>query len=87
MAIVNADPEKLKQLAKTFTSSASQLEQVARAMRRALDQSGWNDSERQKFEVDFSATVKTLNQFTEKLKGQYAIELNKKAASLDQYGR
>jgi uncharacterized protein YukE len=85
MPDVHADPEKLKQLAKDFTSSADQLEQVARALSRALDRSGWEDSERQKFEQDFQKTVKSLSQFTDKLKSQYAPVLQKKAAALEQY--
>ena len=82
MPDVHADREKLKQLAKTLTSSADQLQQVARALSRALDNSGWQDAERQKFEQDFKQTIKTLSQFTEKLKGQYAPVLQKKAAAL-----
>lgn len=85
MPDVHADPEKLKQLAKSLTSSADQLQQIARSLSRALDNSGWQDAERQKFEQDFKQTVKALNQFTEKLKGQYAPVLQKKAAALEQY--
>lgn len=85
MPDVHADPEKLKQLAKTLTSSADQLQQVARALSRALDSSGWQDAERQKFEQDFKQAIKTLSQFAEKLKGQYAPVLQKKAAALEQY--
>lgn len=87
MPEVHADPEKLKQLARTLTSSADQLQQVSRALSRALDSSGWQDAERQRFEQDFKQTVKTLSQFTEKLKGQYAPVLQKKAAALEQYSR
>jgi uncharacterized protein YukE len=82
---VVADPEKLKQLAKTLTSSADQLQQIARGLSRALDNSGWQDAERQKFEQDFKQTVKSLGKFTEKLKDQYAPALQKKAAALEQY--
>ena len=85
MPEVHADPEKLKQFANTLTSSADQLQQVARTLSRALDRSGWQDSERQKFEQDFKQTVKALTQFTEKLKGQYASALQRKAAALEQY--
>jgi hypothetical protein len=82
---VHADPEKLKQLAKTFVASADQLQQVARALSRALDSSGWQDAERQKFEQDFKQTLKSLTQFTEKLKAEYSPALQKKAAALEQY--
>ena len=85
MPEVHADPEKLRQLAKSLTNSADQLQQVARSLSRALESSGWQDSERQKFEQDFRQTVKSLSQFTEKLKSQYAPVLQKKAAALEQY--
>lgn len=85
MPDVHADPEKLKQLARSLTKSADQLQQVARSLSRALETSGWQDSERQKFEQDFKQTVKSLSQFTDKLKSQYAPILQKKAAALEQY--
>ena len=85
MPDVHADPEKLKQFAKTLTSSADQLQQMARTLSRALENSGWQDAERQKFEQDFKQTIKTLSTFTDKLKSQYAPALNKKAAALEQY--
>jgi uncharacterized protein YukE len=85
MPDVRADPEKLKQLAKTLTKSADQLQQVAQALSRALESSGWQDSERQKFEQDFKQTVKSLGQFTDKLKSEYAPILQKKASALEQY--
>ena len=85
MPDVHADPEKLKQLARTLTTSADELQKVARTLTRALESSGWQDAERQKFEQDFKQTVRTLGQFTEKLKGQYAPALQKKAAALEQY--
>jgi uncharacterized protein YukE len=85
MASVIADPEKLKQLAKTLGSSADQLQQIARNLTRALDSSGWNDAERQKFEQDFKQSVRNLTQFTDLLKSQYAPLLQRKAAALEQY--
>lgn len=85
MPEVHADPEKLKQLAKALTSSADQLQQVARTLSSALNNSGWHDAERQKFEQDFKQTVRTLGQFTEKLKSQYVPDLQRKAAALEQY--
>ncbi len=85
MPDVKADPEKLRELAKSLTASADQMQEIARSLSRALSNSGWQDAERQKFEQDFKQTVKTIGQFTEKLKGQYAPALQKKAAALDQY--
>jgi len=85
MPDVHADPEKLKEFARTLIKSADQLQQVAQSLSRALDKSGWNDSERQKFEQDFKQTVKSLTQFNEKLKSTYAPTLQKKASALEQY--
>lgn len=85
MPDVHADPEKIKQFAKVLGTSADQLEQIARSMSRALDNSAWKDAERQKFEQDFKQTVKVLGEFTEKLKRQYVPTLQRKAAALEQY--
>jgi uncharacterized protein YukE len=85
MASVIADPEKLKQLARTFGGSADQLQQIARNLTRALDSSGWDDAERRKFEQDFKQSMRTLNQFADMLKNQYAPALQRKAAALEQY--
>jgi uncharacterized protein YukE len=82
---IHADPEKMRQFARALASSADQLQQVARALSRALDSSGWQDAERQKFEQDFKQTVKALSQLSEKLKGQYAPAMQKKAAALEQF--
>lgn len=85
MPDVRADPDKLRQLAKTCQNSAGQFEQLARQLRRSLDSTGWKDSEREKFEADFNQTLKTLTSFTARLRDQYAPQLQKKAAALDQY--
>lgn len=87
MPEVHADPDKLRQLAKAFAASADELQQVARRMTRALQSSGWDDAERQRFEQDFNQTVKALGQFTQKLKSEYAPNLQRKAAALDQFRR
>jgi len=85
MPDIHADPERLKQLAKTLMASAEQLQQLAREMSRALDNSGWQDAERQKFEQDFKQTLKAVTQFTEKLKHEYVPDLQKKVTALEQY--
>jgi ABC-type transporter Mla subunit MlaD len=82
---VNADPEKLNQLARTLSSSADQLQQIARSLARAVDSSIGRDAEMQKFQQDFKQALKTLTRFGETLKGQYAPTLQKKAAALEQY--
>jgi uncharacterized protein YukE len=85
MAGVIADSEKLSQLARTMSSSADQLQQIARNLTRALDSSGWDDAERQKFEQEFKQSLRYLTQFAELLKSQYAPLLQRKAAALEQY--
>ncbi|HEY1704274.1 MAG TPA: hypothetical protein VGG75_31655 [Trebonia sp.] len=85
MAGVIADAEKLRQLARILGSSADQLQQISRNLTRALDSSGWNDAERQKFEQQFKQSLRGLSQFTELLKSQYAPLLQRKAAALEQY--
>lgn len=87
MAGVIADAEKLRQLARTFSSSADQLQQIARNLTRALDSSGWDDTERQKFEQEFKQSMRNMTQFTELLKSRYAPLLQRKAAALEQYQR
>ena len=85
MPEVNADPEKLNQLAKTMSSSADQLQQIARSLARAVDSSVGRDAEMRRFQQDFKQALKTLTRFSETLKDQYAPTLQKKAAALEQY--
>lgn len=87
MPEVNADPEKLKQLAKTLTSSADKLQQIARTLSRAVDGAVGRDAEMQKFQHEFKQSLKTLTRFGETMKGQQAPALQKKAAALEQYQR
>lgn len=85
MPDVHADAEKLRQFSKTLTSSADQLQQLTRSLSRALESTGWQGAERLRFEQDFKQTVRALSQHAEKLKGQYAPDLQKKAAALEQF--
>jgi|HubBroStandDraft_2_1064218.scaffolds.fasta_scaffold1801383_1 hypothetical protein len=85
MAGVNADPEKLKQFGKTLSSSADQLQQIARNLARALESAQWKDPEGQKFEQEFKHSLRNLTQFAEQSKSQYAPRLQKKVAALEQY--
>ena len=85
MPDVHADPDKLRQFASALSRSAQQLESIARQLQRGLDATGWQDSERQRFEQDFQQTVRTLTQFTDRLRGQYVPQLQKKAAALDRF--
>jgi hypothetical protein len=85
MPDIHADPEKLRQFASALSRSAQQLESIARQLQRSLDSTGWLDSERQRFEQDFQLTVRSLTQFTERLRSQYVPQLQKKAAALDRF--
>jgi Proteins of 100 residues with WXG len=82
---VRADPEKLRQFASALSRSSSQLESIARQLRRSLETTGWQDSERQRFEQDFQATVHALSGFTERLRDTYVPQLRKKADALDRF--
>lgn len=85
MSDVHADPEKLRQFAKQLERAADQLVDVPRELSRALDRSGWEDAERLKFEQDFKLALKSLSQFTDKLRNEYAPALQRRASILDQY--
>jgi Proteins of 100 residues with WXG len=85
MPDVHADPDKLRQFAATLSRSAQQLESIARQLQRSLESTGWQDSERQRFEQDFQQTVRILGQFTDRLRSQYVPQLQKKAAALDRF--
>ena len=85
MPDVIADPDKLRAFASSLVKAADQLEQIGRQMQRSLDATGWRDSERQKFEQDFKATLKSVQQFSARLKSKYVPQLQRKAAALDQF--
>ncbi len=85
MPEVNADPEKLRQFAKALSASSQQFDQLARSLQRSLDATNWKDSERQRFESDFKQTLKTISQFSERLRSQYVPQLQKKAEALDRF--
>jgi uncharacterized protein YukE len=82
---VVADPDKLRRFAGHLTSSAGQLESIARQLQRSLDATGWQDSERRRFEEDFQQTIRSLSAFTQRLRDTYAPQLLKKAEALDRY--
>lgn len=87
MPEVVADPEKLRSFAANLKSASERLEQINRELHRSLEATGWRDSERQKFEQDFKATMKSIQQFSARLKSDYVPQLQRKAAALDQFRR
>lgn len=87
MPEVNADPEKLKQLAGALQKAAQQCEQISRQLQRSLDNTGWRDPERTKFEQNLKESLKALNRIADHMKSQLAPQLQKKAAALEQFHR
>jgi hypothetical protein len=85
MAEVNADPDKLRQFAKTLSVSAQQFEQLSRQMQRGLDGTGWHDRERQRFDQDFKQTLVSVSKLADELRSQYVPRLQKMADALDQF--
>ena len=85
MAEINADPDRLRQFAKTLASTSQQFEQLARQLQRSLDATNWKDSERQKFDQDFKQALRSISQFSERLKSDYVPKLQKKADALDRF--
>lgn len=85
MAGVFADPDKLRQFANQLSKASDQLDLVTRQLSSGLQQTGWNDRERAKFEQDFRATVRSIAMFSQRIRSEYAPALKRKAAALDQY--
>ena len=84
---VNADPDKLRELAKKLKSSGEQIEQMHRQALGALQASGWNDRERQRFEADLSRDLKAAAVIGRKLQSDYPTTLERKAQALDDFRR
>lgn len=85
MSQITADPVKLRQFAKRLSASAQQLDQLARQLQRGLDQTGWRDSERQKFDADFHQALRSIRQLTEQLNGYFVPQLQRKAEALERF--
>ena len=84
---VNADPAKLRDLAKKLKASGQQMEQLQRQALGALQSSGWNDRERQRFEADLSRDHKSATAIGRKLQNDYPKALERKAKALDDFRR
>jgi hypothetical protein len=85
MARVDADPEKLKQLANQFKAGADSCEQLARQLQRSLDRADWHDQERQKFEASLKESLRALSRVADQFRSQFPAELQRKAAALEQF--
>jgi hypothetical protein len=86
MSVV-ADPTKLRELAKKLKNAGQQMEQMQRQALGALQSSGWNDRERQRFEASLSQDMKTAAAISHKLQNDYPKALERKAKALDDFGR
>lgn len=84
---VVADPAKLRDLAKKLKRAGDQLEQMQRQALSALQSSGWDDRERQRFEADLSRDLKTVTTIGKKLQNDYPKALERKAKALDDFRR
>ncbi len=84
---VNADPAKLRELAAKLKAAGQQMEQLQRQALGALQSSGWNDRERQRFEADLSRDLKGVATIGRKLQSDYPKTLQRKAQALDDFRR
>jgi len=84
---VVADPAKLRDLAKKLKAAGDQIEQMQRQVLGALQSSGWNDSERQRFEADLSRDMKGAAAIGKRLQNDYPKVLERKAKALDDFRR
>lgn len=85
MPEVIADPAKLRQFAKTLAASAQQFDDLTRRLQRSLDATGWRGSDRQRFEQDFRQALKTISQFSERLRHQDVPNLQRRAEALERF--
>ena len=84
---VVADPAKLRELAKKLKNTGDQLEQMRRQALSALQASGWDDRERQRFEADLSRDLKSVTTVGKRLQNEYPKALERKAKALDDFRR
>jgi hypothetical protein len=84
---VIADPDKLRQLATKLKNAGQQIEQLQRQAMGALQSSGWNDRERERFEAALSQDLKAAAAIGRKLQNDYPKALERKAKALDDFRR
>jgi hypothetical protein len=84
---VIADPTKLRELAKKLKKAGEQIEHMQRQALGALQASGWNDRERQRFEANLSRDMKAASAIGRKLQNDYPKALERKAKALDDFRR
>ena len=87
MVNVVADPDKLRHLAAKLKSVGQQVEQLQRLARGALQSSGWNDKERERFEADLARDLRAAAAIAQRLQHDYPRTLERKARALDEFNR
>jgi hypothetical protein len=84
---VIADPAKLRELATKLKNAGQTIDQMQRQALGALQSSGWNDRERERFEAELSRDLKAAAAIGRKLQNDYPKLLERKAKALDDFGR
>lgn len=84
---VIADPTKLRDLAKRLKAAGQQIEQLQRQTRGALQASGWEGKDRQRFESELQRDLKNAAAVGRRLQNDYPTALERKAKALDDFQR
>lgn len=84
---VIADPTKLRDLAKKLRKAGEQMEQLQRQALSALQSSGFEGPDRQRFEAELSRDLKSAAALGRKLQTDYPKALERKAKALDDFRR
>jgi ABC-type transporter Mla subunit MlaD len=85
MPKVDADPEKLKQLAKDLQAGAEQCEQIVRQMQQAVARADWRDPEGVRFAEQVKEQLRPLARVADGLRSRFPTELRRKVAALEQF--
>jgi len=84
---VKADPQKLRDLAKALRAAGDELEQLQRRIMGALDATGWDDRERQRFEAELARDLKSAAAIGRRFRSDHPKTLERKAKALDDFLR
>jgi hypothetical protein len=87
VAKVNANPDRLRDLAKKLTAQAQQLDTLKRTVMRDVGAAEWDDQEKRKFEQELVSDLGRLNALADRLRTHYPAILHRKAKALDDFRR
>jgi WXG100 family type VII secretion target len=81
-----ADPEEIERFAKNLKQFNEELESLTQRLNGQFSQlsSSWRDQEFQKFEQQFTQTMRTIHSFV-RISNEQIPSLHKKAGALRQY--